>query len=255
VAITGGSIWANGRDKWQGQCWGLKNPTNSAGQAVYEVTVPSVQAAGRVSVSGLGTYGVNDLYAFENKLKFYLPKGDYHFWAGDTRYDVTVDGGATTSQASAPLDEKTTYASPAEAKAALEKSYVERPDAQVVGVVTAEAYDGMFDKMIVKQSSDRWAIRSELTTAMTNEVTRAISSSKVVGNLVSTITDATPTTRVKTTAGLYYGLAGAADVQAIGTATPSSWELGDGTEKEIRGARPAGATDKAFYRLRVTTEP
>jgi len=251
VAITGGSIWAPKTST----CWGLKNPTNAVGQMVYEVTVPSVQTAGRVSVTGLGAYGVNDLYAFDSKLKFYLPNGAYHFWAGDTRYDVTVNNGTATSQTSAAVDESATYVSQEAAQAAAANAYVARPNDQVAGVVTAEAYDGMFVKKTVKRSGSTWGIQPELTTATTNEVTQAISSSEVASKLVSTITNAVPTTRVQTTAGLYYGMSGAVDVQAIGAATPSSWELGDGTEKEIRGARPAGATDKAFYQLRVTTKP
>jgi len=88
--FTGGSIRIDGG-------YAATDPTDGANR-VWCVTVTNLTPHAVTTVTGLGTYGVTDLFADENgRLYFWLPDNDYTFEAGGSGYTAAVNGAAATA--------------------------------------------------------------------------------------------------------------------------------------------------------------
>jgi len=90
LVVSGGSL---NSVEWDGD----KSPKNSSSAAVYKVTVPEVTEEGPVTVTGLSSYGVSDLYPDNDSLYFWLPDGSYNMVGGDKAYKIDVNGGAASA--------------------------------------------------------------------------------------------------------------------------------------------------------------
>ncbi len=78
------------------------DPSNGTAR-VWCVTVTNLTPNAAITVTGLGAYGVNDLFADDNgKLYLWLPNDNYDFTAGGTEYEATVSDADTTATAKAP---------------------------------------------------------------------------------------------------------------------------------------------------------
>ena len=154
--------------------------------------------------------------------------------------------------------ENVTFASEADAAAAAQYVPATRPNADVEKVVSAEDYAKMFTGAAVPSGTPGlWRVGHELTASVTNEIQQALAAAETLGGLVGTVTSDAPRTTVQTKAGLYYGMAGAAELGDLGAADvpAGKWTLGVGAVREVTGEKPVGAAGSAFYRLKVTAEP
>jgi len=88
--FTGGSIRIDGG-------YAATDPTDGEAR-VWCVTVTNLVPHAAVTVTSLGTYGVNDLFADENgRLYLWLPDNDYTFTAGGFGYTAAVNGADATA--------------------------------------------------------------------------------------------------------------------------------------------------------------
>jgi len=246
LVVNGGSINASVGDD-------IHKPSTTLYKVVDTNNVPNV---GPLEIAGLGTYGVRDIFPAKltndvSQLTFYLPEPAGTYWV-DGVCHAYRNGGATDAKPYSP-DEAGPFDTEEEARAYAATAYVPRPNPEVEGVVSAVDYGMMFKFVFREGTNAGWYAEPALKDDVAQEVTEAIESETVTALLAASVTNDVPKTVLWTRAGLYYGIGGSTDVKDVGEVP--NWLLGDGGIQTLEGAKPAAATDKAFYRIRVTPQP
>jgi len=152
------------------------------------------------------------------------------------------------------VDELPRYATETEARSAVGLLRVAPPNADVVRVISEADYAAMYD-LAVKPSGDGWSFKAVLKAAVTNELHQALNAKAVRDELAGSISKGRPRATVATKPGLYYGIAGAADLSELRSVQPENWQLGDGKPLTVEGRQPSNANNGAFFQLKVSDRP
>jgi len=172
----------------------------------------------------------------------------------NTDLSIDYNGGFVVS----PNPERLRFASEEEASKVASVTYVGVPDDTVAAVISDEDYASYFT-VYPKPGAQAgsWTLGYDFSEDTTNLVQQAIDSEETLSSLAQSLTNSAPSAVVYTLPGLYYGVVGASDVTEMDASDvpAGGWLLGDGSTKEVTGEKPESATDKAFYRLRVTARP
>jgi len=179
---------------------------------------------------------------------------------------LTVLGGALNVKNVYTSPKNATFATLAAAQQMALQTAVERPSEVAEANVDATEYAQLFTVKAVENkamasgasgdadasgssgsSGESWTLQADLKDEVKAEVQEAIDAAGT--SLAESLASETPSATVQTKAGLYYGIAGAADLQALDSAEPQTWTLGDGTAKTLESEKPAA--DRGFYRVIV----
>ena len=152
-----------------------------------------------------------------------------------------------------PGAETMVYETEDEAISAAELARVLPPNDEVAAVVSAEDYGAMFKVSAVPASqAGKWTLAIELKEEVREEVRAALDGA--TKELASAATNNPVSVSFVLKPGLYYGLAGAADLVSWSTASPSNWVLGRGGDAQALSMdKPDGTS--AFYSIRVSLTP
>lgn len=253
ITIIGGSVAAK---TWSPQ------PVEASGLLYVHDTLIGYPWAGPASVVGLGDYGTNDLYAAAD--------GNLHVWlsasydakriyiddVGEVPLEVlTSHAGGRAFASVDPANLREDYTKDV-AELVAANALVVRPNEDVEKVVGPLAY-GSYFKVTPQPTGvgENYTLDVDLTEETRRKICEDIEDA--LPALVETVTNAVPTTSVNTLAGLYYGIAGATNVVEVKASVVPADEtkLGDGNPVELKGKRPEGVTDRAFYSIRAAARP
>jgi len=246
LVVNGGSINAS-----------VGDDIHKTGTTLYRVVdTNNIPDVGPLEITGLGDYDVHNIYpALQEEglyqLTFYLPNPSGSYWVNGVCHAYT-NGVPVIAKPYSPTD-SASFATEEAARAAAATAYVRRPNKDVEGVISPADYNAMFKFIFRESANTTWSVEPVLKDEVIKDVTETIENKDVTALLAASVTTDTPATEVKTRAGLYYGIGGSTDVKDVGTVP--TWLLGDGKIQTLEGAKPAAATDKAFYRIRVTPTP
>ena len=156
VTIIGGSVLAN-------RGYIEPDPTDGC-QTNYCVTVEGLTSV--ESIEGLGSYGVRDISPINGKIYLYLPNGTYEFAVNGTKYDVTVNGKATTAKSRAVTPGVPVVCDTAEEATNLAMRAELTPSAEVAAALGSDEerqkYRNMFEFGVVPTADGKWAVEAFL---------------------------------------------------------------------------------------------
>jgi len=228
------------------------------GDLVYPVTVPldfhphgqwfPVQTKFLPPTADYCTDGIGTIY--DDTLTLWLPNGDYEIIVRGVRYHREVANGEAYAQRVVEYDPHQVYASQTDAEAAAADMSVVRPD-YAQDWITFKDYNAYFDIRAVEALAGKWRLEADLRPEVSALIRQTVNADETFANLADCVVRKARviSTPVTTVPGIRYGIAGANSVEALLSAEPARWIVGDGGELLLTRDPLPAASESAFCRI------